>query len=149
MASTGTIGRDARPGLLVKAAWTLLGVCALGLVLNFFTLVNTAEDSCGAGTESHGPWGTVGWSWLPPGQTCTYDIATPDWAGSASETTQLVTGGTWYLVSTIALMIVCGGLLIGLRRLRPAAAPAGWYADPDNQAGFRYWDGRAWTANRR
>ena len=26
-----------------------------------------------------------------------------------------------------------------------AAAPAGWYQDPQGQARLRYWDGRAWT----
>lgn len=28
------------------------------------------------------------------------------------------------------------------------STPAGWYTDPDNPSGQRYWDGNAWTENR-
>ena len=29
----------------------------------------------------------------------------------------------------------------------PGPAPAGWYGDPAGEAGWRYWDGRDWTAH--
>ena len=131
------------------AAWTLVAVCVLGLLLNYFTAVNTAEDSCGAGPESSGHYGAVGWSWLPPGQTCTYDVAVPVDAETTEKSTILITGGTWYLVSTVLLLIVCVALLVSTRRLRHTIAPAGWYTDPDNNTQSRYWTGAAWTENRR
>lgn len=145
MGSTGNSTRDGLIRLLMAVAWWLIAACSLVLLLNAFVLVNTAEDSCGAGVDSYGHYGTAGWSWLPPGETCAYEVAVP----SALETTTLVTGGTWYLVSTVLLMGVCAALLVSMGRLRGSVAPPGWYADPDDTTRLRFWDGRAWTQNRR
>lgn len=55
------------------------------------------------------------------------------------------------VLSVPTLLVVI--LVVLVRRGSGAAAPTaalppGWYADPDNPAGLRFWDGRYWTEER-
>ncbi len=98
---------------LVRVSWGVVALCLLGLLANAFVWLNAAEDSCTAGDGSTGgSFGTVGWSWLPPGQTCTYEL---HGAGQSAATT-VTTGGSWYLVTTVLLVLVCVALLLSSRR---------------------------------
>ena len=142
MDQTGA-GRSQGTSTLIGAAWAVVIVCIGGLLLQVFVMVNSSiADTCQVNGvyAVGGPQGTAGWSWLPPGQTCTYEVTVGDWP-----TAQVVTQGSWYLVSTILLLIVCVALLVHLRRVRRAIDPAGWYPDQDGAGSTRYWDGHAWA----
>jgi len=106
----------ARGRTVIVGAWVVVGVCTFGLLATVLSWLTTAKDSCGTGVVGEGgSIGVPGWSWRPPGPTCAYDVPVPSPPGETGYL-QVVTGGDWYLVPTVVLLVTCIALLLVLRR---------------------------------
>ena len=69
-------------------------------------------------------------------------------------------GFAYQLGRVFGYVVVIGLILFGIKALfdwierrrsggSPAAAPPGWYPDPEGGKGMRRWDGSSWTEERR
>lgn len=100
---------------LVVAASVAVTVSGLLLLREFFTWVNTAEDSCNLQPDLGGMDGEPGWSWLPPGSTCTYQVQSPRSDGTLT----LTVGSSVFAWTTLLLLVTVGALVVALRGSRP------------------------------
>ena len=134
--------RATASGVVRTTAWVVVAVCATALLLNIWEYIKPMDGRCGVDVSdvTDESFGDPGWSWFPPGQTCTYPVSL---SSATTETTPLTTRGSWYLVSTLLLGGLCVALLLVGRR-DPRGASAGWYTDPEGSGRQRYWDGQAW-----
>lgn len=138
---TEIVGRRRSERLVSRAAWLIVGLGVTGLLMNIVFYVNAAEDACLLDGDVYPVQGEQGWSWLPPGETCTYSVAT----GTTPATMPLTTEGSWYAVWTVVLLVTVVALLLVLRRAIPRPTAAAWYEDPLKDGRLRYWDGHEWT----
>jgi hypothetical protein len=52
------------------------------------------------------------------------------------------------LAGLASVVLVSAAIWLRVHNARqPAAAPAGWYADPGASSTWRYWDGQDWTSH--
>jgi hypothetical protein len=115
-----TINGDAPPthrrrvGALAVGGWTVMVLSLLALLWEFWTWVNTAEDSCNLQPDLGGMDGEPGSSWWPPGPTCTYQVQSPRSDG----TLILTVGSSVFVWTTMLLLVTCVVLLVALRRAR-------------------------------
>jgi hypothetical protein len=116
MSSNGETSTKQRSSLsaLVVAAGVAVTVSGLLLLWEFFTWVNTAEDSCNLQRDLGGMDGEPGWSWLPPGPTCTYQVQSPRSDGTLT----LTVGSSVFVWTTLLLLITAGALALALRGSR-------------------------------
>lgn len=87
--------------------WTLWSLCLLVLLGQAWGVVNAAEDACTI-DDMWGRWGDRSWSWLPPGEACTYRVVGTD--GSVAGTVTISPGWGW--TGMVVLLLMCLYLLI-------------------------------------
>lgn len=94
-------------------AWVVVTGCWVLFAWQIFDWVNVAEDACGV-TGRGGHDGAPGWTWLPPGPTCTYQVKSPQ---SDSLITMTV-GDSTFVWTTALLLLVSVALLFAVNRRR-------------------------------
>lgn len=87
-----------RYAILAVSAVSILALCAT-IVLPFLS----AEDACShlAGTQARG---TQGWSWLPPGVECVYDVHVVD--GAQLDDATITMSPSWFTLTTLAFVVL-------------------------------------------
>lgn len=116
METTGDITGTRRPWqrgalIVVVAAYAL---CLLTTALAAFVVVNAAEDTCALTEDGWGRLGEDTWSWLPLGQTCTYELPFTDSDGTTM-VVRHIDPPSPFVTTTVVLLLVA-----------PAAGALGW-----------------------
>ncbi|MEI8058267.1 MAG: hypothetical protein WCI29_12765 [Actinomycetes bacterium] len=119
MSGTGEATTRRRSGVsrLLVAAGVVASVSVLLLLSEFWTWVNSAEDSCNLQPDLGGMDGQPGWSWWPPGPTCTYQVQSP----RSDATLTLTVGSSVFVWTTVLLLMTVAALTFALRRARRMA----------------------------
>ena len=116
MESTGDTKGTHRPWqrgalIILVAAYA---VCLITTALAAFVVVNAAEDTCALTEDGWGQWGDDSWSWLPLGQTCTYELPLTDTDGTTT-VVRHIDPPSPFVTTTVVLLVVA-----------PAAGALGW-----------------------
>lgn len=87
-----------RYAMLAVSAVSVLALCAT-IVLPYLS----AEDACShlAGTQVRG---TQGWSWLPPGVECVYDVHVVD--GAQLDDATITISPSWFTLTSLAFVVL-------------------------------------------
>jgi hypothetical protein len=110
-ATTPSAGRRARIALVTT--WIVVTGCWVLFAWQIFDWVNVAEDACNI-IPSGGHDGVPGWTWLPPGPTCTYQVKSPQ----ADNLITLTVGDSTFVWLTAILLLISVALLFAVNRRR-------------------------------
>ena len=107
--------------------WTAIAVwlaSALVLAVSFVPVLLPDEDTCSQFTGSD-TRGDLSWSWVPPGQVCTYSASEAARLQQVDGVTPTIAVGSSVFALTTLGLVVVGGLLIvdSLASRRRATSP--------------------------